>query len=143
MRRDLKNSRGDEGFSLVELLVVLTIMALLTGIVATTVIDYLAGARVNTAKTQMKTFASSLKLYKLDVGQYPVEKDGLLSLIENAGNQKRWNGPYIDAKKIPLDPWDHPYQYKLTNGGRSFDLISLGADNAIGGEDDAADIALE
>ena len=133
----------DAGFSLVELLVVLTILAMLAGVVTTTVVGYLAGARVKTAETQLKSLASGLDLYKIDVGKYPSEQAGLKALVENTDNAKRWQGPYIAGKSVPQDPWDHPYQYKVVNEGRSVELVSLGADNVEGGSDEAADIRLE
>lgn len=133
---------GDErGFSLVEMLVVLTIMALIAGVVTTQVVDYLAGARVKTAKTQMKNISAALDLYKIDMGKYPDQNEGLDALINKVSSSTRWNGPYLAARQVPLDPWDHPYQYKMVDA--KYELLSFGADNLAGGEGESQDILAE
>jgi general secretion pathway protein G len=126
------------GFTLVELLVVLAILALLIGLVGPRVLNQLGGAKSKTAAVQISELEKSLEIYKLDVGRFPTTEEGLKALnAKPASVNAGWNGPYM-KQGIPDDPWGKPYQYKLTGG--AVELLSLGADGAPGGEGENADI---
>ena len=129
------------GFTLVELLVVLVILGLLAALAGPRVIGYLAGAKSDTARLQIRGFDQALDIYRLDVGGYPASNQGLQALVEPPGGQTGWNGPYLDGKSVPNDPWGNPYVYRSPGGdGRAYDLTALGSDGRPGGEGEAADV---
>jgi general secretion pathway protein G len=143
MRNPRPRIRDQAGFSLIELLVVLAILALLGGIVGSQVLRYLGTAKSETARLQMQQISAALDLYRLDVGGYPAQSDGLKALVERPRNQARWNGPYMKGSTVPADPWDRAYVYRSPGqNGQPYELVSLGADGAAGGSGEAADIAL-
>jgi general secretion pathway protein G len=130
------------GFTLLELLVVLLIIALLAGYVGPKMFDRLELAKVQSAKGQMKSLSDTLKTYRLDNSHYPAESLGLNALIERPASEPQWHGPYLE-KNLPLDPWNNPYVYK--NPGTSSneaEIISLGSDGKAGGDGTNADIVL-
>ena len=132
-----KRSKFQQGFTLIELLIVMAILAMLAGVVGPTIIGKMGGARVDTAKTQIKNLETSLDAYRLDVGKYP---RSLNALLKNEGNSKLWNGPYI-KKSVPQDPWKNSYQYrKPGRHSNDYDLYSFGADGKEGGAEDDADV---
>ncbi|MCB1875237.1 MAG: type II secretion system major pseudopilin GspG [Chromatiales bacterium] len=131
---------GHSGFTLIELLVVLVILGLLAGVVGPRVINYLGGAKTDTARLQIQDMAAALDLYRLDVGRYPNNQEGLQALVEAPAGGTRWNGPYLKKKNIPLDPWGNPYQYKMPGEHETFDLFTLGQDNQPGGDGENSDI---
>jgi general secretion pathway protein G len=120
-------ARRPLGFTLVELLVVLAILALLAGIVGPKVLGQLGGAKSKT-----------LELFKLDVGRYPTAEEGLEALVKKPPAAAAWAGPYLKGS-VPVDPWSHPYLYKPGPGG-SIEIMSLGADGQPGGEGENSDI---
>lgn len=126
------------GFTLVELLVVLAILALLAGLVGPRVLNQLGGAKSKVAGSQISNFEQVLEMYKLDVGRFPSSDLGLDALINQPSGANGWNGPYL--KEVPLDPWGYPYQYRFPGENGEFDIISLGADGAPGGEGENADV---
>ncbi|MBS0467129.1 MAG: type II secretion system major pseudopilin GspG [Proteobacteria bacterium] len=133
-------ARRARGFTLIELLVVLVILTLLAGLVGPKVLDQLGGAKVKTARVQIGEIEQSLDLFKLDVGRYPNDAEGLRGLVERPATAPGWNGPYL-KKGLPVDPWGGAYQYKSQGRhGGSPDVYSLGADGKPGGEGDSADI---
>lgn len=133
--------RGLRGFTLLELLVVLLIIAMLAGYVGPKLFGELDRAKVKTANGQLKALSDALDRYRLDMGNYPSTDQGLHSLVEKpaaAGN--RWHGPYL-TREIPADPWGQPYQYAQPGtAGKDFDLKSQGADGKPGGTGHAADL---
>jgi len=132
-----------DGFTLVELLVVLVVLGLLISIVAPRAIGYLSGARSDTARIQMETFASALDLYRLDMRKYPTSEAGLNALVTAPTGAARWRGPYLSKSELPLDPWDNPYIYQSPGpGGKPYRMLSYGADGKEGGEDEDADISV-
>jgi general secretion pathway protein G len=138
MSRQLRNKQT--GFTLLELLVVLGIIAMLAGLVGPQVMKHMAEAKVKAAKVQIEDLSQTLDMYKLDVGSYPTGEQGLSALVENPGDVQRWNGPYLKKTKIPLDPWNNEYQYNSPSEHGKFDIVSLGADGKEGGEGEDRDI---
>jgi general secretion pathway protein G len=129
--------RPDAGFTLLELLVVLAILALLAGLVAPRVIGYLGGARTDTARMQLHNIEASLDLYRLDVGRYP---ESLEALVQRPSGVEKWNGPYLKKDSGLTDPWGTPYQYRSPGQNGDYDLFSLGADKVEGGEGEDGDV---
>ncbi|MDO8845402.1 MAG: type II secretion system major pseudopilin GspG [Methylicorpusculum sp.] len=136
----MKQLKKNSGFTLLELLVVLGIIAMLAGIVGPQVMKHMGASKTKAAKVQIEGLASSLDMYKLDVGRYPSTEQGLNALIEKPSDVERWNGPYLRKSKVPVDPWQQPYQYKFPGEHGNFDLFSLGADLKEGGEGEDQDV---
>ena len=131
---------AEQGYTLLELLVVLAIIALLVGFVAPKMIGYLGKAKADAAKVQLHNVATALDLYRLDVGQYPTEGQGLIALLEKPSGADGWSGPYLQKSSGTLDPWGQPYIYKEPGQHGEYDLLSYGADKQPGGEGDDADV---
>jgi len=127
----------DAGFSLLELLVVLAILALLAGLVAPRVIGYLGGAKTDTAKLQLRNIESALDLYRLDNGKYPT---ALEALVTQPAGAERWKGPYLKKATGLTDPWGEAFKYRFPGQHGEYDLYSLGADKAEGGDGEDQDI---
>ncbi|MGH8575788.1 MAG: type II secretion system major pseudopilin GspG [Gammaproteobacteria bacterium] len=141
MRIDKEMKRRERGFTLIELLVVLVILGLLGSIVGPRVMKYLSSAKFDSAKLQIQDFAGTLDLYKLELGRYPTTDEGLKALVEQPSNAEGWNGPYLKKKEIPKDPWGNEYSYRFPGQHGEFDVYSLGADNAEGGDGENKDVA--
>jgi general secretion pathway protein G len=124
---------GESGFTLIELLVVLAILGLLIGLVAPQVMKYLGRARGDAARIEIQNLAGALDLYRLDMRRYPTQQEGLQALVEMPSGTVGWNGPYLQQKKVPADPWGRPYVYRMPGEHGEYDLYTLGADNAPGG----------
>jgi len=131
---------SESGFTLLELLVVLGIIAMLAGIVGPQVMKHMGESKTKAAKVQIEDLAATLDMYKLDVGTYPSSDEGLKALIETPDSSKRWNGPYLRKSKIPLDPWQQEYHYVSPGEHGKFDIYTFGADNKEGGEGEDQDI---
>ncbi len=135
--------KHQKGFTLIEILVVLAIMAGMIAVVAPNILDRAGEAKVKTARTEMANIAMALNLYKLDNFRYPSTSQGIEALTSKpSGSPEPKNyksGGYM--KKMPIDPWGTPYLYfsKKSN----YEIVSLGADGEEGGEEDAADISSE
>lgn len=133
--------RRDAGLTLLELLVVVTILVLLTVSIGTVALNYLGGAKADAARLQLDQIGSALDLYHLDAGRYPTTAEGLEALVSAPPAAPWWNGPYLRKREALVDPWGAPFTYAAPGrGGAPYDLISLGADGAEGGTDDAADL---
>lgn len=141
MKTGCVRNRNEAGFSLMELLIALVILALIAGVVGPRVIGYLSRAKSQTASVQISNIKAALNMYLLDVGRYPAEQEGLKALIEPPAGVSGWAGPYLDDESVPLDPWGFPYAYSIEEGRRGFKVISLGRDNTPGGEGEDADIS--
>jgi general secretion pathway protein G len=134
------STAGEAGFTLVEILVVITIIGLIMGLVGPRVINYLSESKVKAATIQIQSFASSLDLFYLDLGRYPTTAEGLAALVQRPGGATGWNGPYLKNSAVPTDPWGHPYKYHSPSEHGPYDIISLGSDGQEGGTSTAADI---
>jgi len=132
--------RRHGGFTLLELLVVLGIIAMLAGIVGPQVMKHMGASKTKAARVQIEDLAASLDMYKLDEGRYPTSQQGLAALVERPADAKRWNGPYLRKDKIPQDPWNQDYHYVFPGQHGKFDLFSYGADEKEGGEGEDQDI---
>ena len=138
---DMKKLRTNQGFTLLEIIVVVAIIAILAAYIAPKVAGRVDDARISKAKSDIRVLESSLELYKLDNFVYPSSGQGLDSLVNKPSGEgtKNWrDGGYI--KKLNKDPWGNEYQYVYPGSNGEFDVFSLGADAAVGGEDEAADI---
>ena len=130
------------GYTLIEILVVLTIISLLLGLVGPRVLSYLGDSKVKTAKLQIESFSSALDLFYLDAGRYPTSSEGLDALTQRPSNVSVWNGPYLKGGRVPNDPWGNGYQYR-SSAERTppYEISSFGADGREGGTGTAADIS--
>jgi len=140
MRRPAITMGRVQGFTLIELLVVLVILGLLAGLVGPRVMKYVSSASTDTARQQVELFSSALDMYRLEVGSYPSSSTGLSGLVQQPSGVNRWNGPYLKKTTVPKDPWGNDYQYRFPGEHGPFDVYSLGADNAPGGEGENQDI---
>ena len=130
------------GYTLIEILVVLTIISLLLGLVGPRVLSYLGESKVKTAKLQIESFSSALDLFYLDAGRYPTSSEGLDALTQRPANISVWNGPYLKGGRVPNDPWGNSYQYRLSEQRTPpYEIMSLGSDGREGGTGTAADIS--
>ncbi len=131
------------GFTLIEILVVIVVIAILATLVAPNVFQHVGTAKATTAKSQIEMISSALDAYRLDTGAYPNTAQGLQALQElpTIDPPTNWRGPYL-RKAVPLDPWGHPYVF-IAPGEvniKGFDLLSYGADGKLGGEGEDADV---
>jgi general secretion pathway protein G len=136
----MRRRRQQAGVTLIEMLVVVTIIALFVALVAPKMLRRADAARTTAARAQINAFSTALGAYKLDTSTFPTSEQGLAALRIRPANMPLWNGPYL-PQDIPLDPWQHPYQYKYPGEhGDEPDIVSLGADGQPGGDDTNADI---
>ncbi|MDD2611133.1 MAG: type II secretion system major pseudopilin GspG [Giesbergeria sp.] len=131
--------KAERGFTLLELLVVMVIIGLLVGYVGPRYFAQIGKSEVKAALAQIDGFEKAVEQYRLDVGKFPSNEQGLNALFVRPATEPRWQGPYL-KKMPPLDPWGNPYVYRTPGENGDFDIISLGKDGAPGGEGDAADV---
>jgi len=129
------------GFTLIELLVVLVILGLLAGLVGPNVMKYVGSSKIDVTRAQLEDLAAGLDLFKLDVGRYPDNREGLLVLVKASDDLTGWNGPYLRKKRLPLDPWNNDYVYRSPGLEYDFDLFSYGADGDLEGTGENSDIS--
>jgi general secretion pathway protein G len=129
-----------DGFTLVEILVVITIIGLIMGLVGPRVLNYLSESKVKAAAIQMQSFSSALDLFYLDLGRYPTTNEGLAALVQRPAGTAGWNGPYLKNSAVPNDPWGHPYKYRSPSDHGPFEIVSLGPSGKEGGVGAAAAI---
>ena len=143
-RRLAAMKKGEEGFSLTEIMVAVFIMGLLATVVLINVLPARDSAMVQKAKTDIRSFESALEQYRLDMLDYPENRVGLQALIDeptNAEQAGRYReGGYLTRVSLPKDPWGNDYQYRYPGENSRVDIFSLGADGRPGGEDLNADI---
>ena len=138
--RSRSRNDGERGFTLVEILVVITIIALIMSLVGPRVLSYLTESKVKAAKIQMQSFSSALDLLYLDTGRYPSSAEGLAVLVKPTSAMGGWNGPYLKGGNLPNDPWGEPYLYRSPTERAKYEIMSYGADGQEGGTGTAADI---
>lgn len=125
-------------FTLIEIMIVVVIIGMLAALVGPNIIGNLDKAKVKNTKAQLIGLKSGVQQYYFDLSTYPTK---LEDLIVNPG-QKKWDGPYLDAKSVPKDYWDNEFQYSCPGSdGQPFDINSLGGDKAPGGTGNNADIS--
>lgn len=139
--KDYENSRrrrwhSQAGFTLVELLLVLVILALIGGLVLPGIIGKAEGAKVKAASSQIDRISMAVESFYLDTGTKP---DSLAQLVDEPGDANGWNGPYVKRSALK-DPWGRDYEYTMPGEHGDFDIISYGADGQPGGDDHNADI---
>lgn len=135
-------SRISHGFTLVEILIVITIIALLAALVGPRLMGSLSKSQGKTTRAQIEMLTTALDNFRLDNGRYPSQKEGLQVLVEAPQQLPTWSGPYLKKRQVPKDAWGFDFHYALppTRGGIDFDLYSLGADANEGGEQENQDI---
>ena len=139
-------AKNQQGFSLIEVLVVVVIMGMLIGLIGPNVLGQVDRARVTTAKADIATLSQALDMYKLDNHFYPTTDQGLEALVKKpqaSPSPKNWNSQgYLKGSELPLDPWDNDYVYLSPGeGSEPYELMSLGADARVGGDGYSSDIS--
>ena len=133
-----RNARS--GFTLIEIMVVMMIIGLLMALVGPNLMGSAKKAEKQAARIQLENLGAALDTFRLDVGRYPSTQEGLAALRQRPFGVDRWDGPYL-KKEVPKDPWDRPYLYRSPgDGGRPYDIVTLGADGGPGGDGDNRDI---
>ena len=135
------DARGSvRGFTLLELLVVVTIIGLLVGFVAPRYFSQVGKSETASVRAQIDSFEKALDQYRLDTGRYPSTEMGLNALLVRPPSEPKWNGPYL-RKQVPPDAWGNPYQYKFPSARGDFEIVSFGRDGRPGGTAEDADIS--
>jgi general secretion pathway protein G len=143
-RRDRScRNANQQGFTLVEMLVVITIIGLIMGLIGPRVLNYLSESKVKAAKIQLQSFAGALDLFYLDAGRFPSTSEGLAALVRSTPGVAAWNGPYLKGGNVPNDPWNNNYMYRSPGDHGPYDIMSYGSDGQEGGSGVAADISTE
>ena len=137
--------RRKDGFTLIEILIVVVILGFLASTVGPELFNKVSQAERTSARNQIDVFKTALDNYRLDNRHYPSTEQGLEALIKKPDTgpaAANWNGPYLEKEEIPTDPWGSKYQYRAPgeHNEHKYDLWSWGADNAAGGQDEAADV---
>lgn len=135
----MRQMNKQQGFTLLELLVVMVIIGLLAGYVGPKYFAQLGKSETKAAKAQIEALAKALDTYRLEVGHYPTTEQGLEALNKQPGGEAKWRGPYL-AKGLPNDPWGKPYLYKYPGEHGDYDVWTLGSDGASGGEEADSDV---
>ncbi|HEU4700010.1 MAG TPA: type II secretion system major pseudopilin GspG [Gemmatimonadales bacterium] len=137
--------RRRAGFTLIEILVVIAVIAVLAGVVAPMVFGHVSDAKATAARAQIEIFGLALDQFRLDSDDYPTTAQGLAALErrpDGAPQPRNWRGPYL-KKRVPMDPWGRPYVYTYPVPDRpgTYDLRTLGRDGKPGGQGEDADVA--
>lgn len=128
-----------QGFTLLELLVVMVILGLLAGYVAPKYFAQVGKSEVKVARSQIEALEKALDMYRLETGQFPTTEQGLDALVSRPQKEPKWSGPYL-KKAVPRDPWGRVYVFKSPGEHGDYDLYSLGKDGRPGGDGEGADI---
>lgn len=144
MMKKFRRKKGEHGFTLIELMVVIVILGILAGLIIPRIMGRPDEARRAKARMQIESLDTALKLYRLDSGNYPTTEQGLQALVEQPAvgpPARNWRqGGYLERGKVPKDPWDNDFVYISPGAHGDFDLSSLGADGEPGGEGKNKDI---
>ncbi|MCB0136713.1 MAG: type II secretion system major pseudopilin GspG [Caldilineaceae bacterium] len=124
----------DDGFTILEILIVLAIISLIASLGSLQLMNYFSRAKVETTKLQLNQLVLAIDLFSLDMQRVPTPEEDLKALIERPADSPKWSGPYLKSASALVDPWDAPYQYGGSDGGKPYVLYSTGADRAPGGE---------
>lgn len=138
-----KVAAEEDGYTLLELLVVLVILTLIIGIAGPTVLRQFGKAKSDTARIEVNRLVTDLEFFRVDVGRFPTEEEGLNALLVRPDGAASWGGPYLPKASQLNDPWGRPYTYDLSDNGQTVKVESLGADGAEGGDAENADISSE
>jgi general secretion pathway protein G len=130
-------SRVPSGFTLIELIVVIALVAVLAAVVAPNLLGRASDANRKSVAVQLEKIGNAVELYRLETGQYP---DRLEDLVEQPAGLERWNGPYVRKLSRLQDPWGNMLEFRQPGQNGPFDIVSYGGDGRPGGEGDAADI---
>ncbi len=129
------------GFTLLELLVVLLVLGLLASFVAPRYFSQIGKSEAGVARAQIQSFGRAIDQYRLDVGRFPTNEQGLAALYERPAGEARWSGPYM-RDRPPPDPWGRPYRYRTPGpAGKDYEVSSLGKDGVPGGQAENADLS--
>ena len=129
------------GFTLIEILVVITIIGLVMAFAASRIFGQGDEAKSRLAKAQIAEIGGKLDLLKLDVGRYPTTGEGLKALLQNPGGMNNWTGPYVQKEEQIKDPWSRDFVYTSPGQRGAYDIVSLGADGKEGGDGPNRDVA--
>ena len=135
--------QGNQGFTLIEIMVVIIILGVLAGLIIPQIMDRPEEAKQLKARIQIESLETALKLYKLDTGSYPDTEQGLQALVQqpDTGQAKNWRkGGYLDKGKLPMDPWGNDFLYLSPGVNGDYDISSHGADGIQGGDGKNQDI---
>jgi len=136
----LASNRRHRGFTLLELLVVIVIIGLLASYVGPKYFSQIGKSEATAARSQIEALTQALDTFRLDVGRYPTNEEGLEALmVRPQAGAEGWNGPYL-KKSVPRDPWGQPYQYSAPTGPGDVQVVSLGKDGRPGGTGENADL---
>jgi general secretion pathway protein G len=131
---------GIRGMTLIEILVVLTLIGIVMGIVGGNYLGQGEKAKAKAAKIEIEQIGQTLDLFRLEVGRYPTTQEGLQALLTAPAGVPNWNGPYWKKNTLPKDPWTNEYKYASPGQHGAYDLWSYGADGKEGGEGSDKDI---
>ena len=136
--------KSRRGFTLIELMVVVLIIAILAALVVPNVLKRLDESKISATKGQIGRISSLLQQFRLDCDRYPTNEEGINALLVAPADATGWKGPYILDNKTPMDAYDHPFTYQSPGptGEDSFLLISNGKDNQAGTGDDISNLDL-
>jgi general secretion pathway protein G len=139
-RQAARRRRREAGMTLLELLVVITVLGLLTAAVGTVALNYLGRAKTETTQLRINQVESGLDLFRLDMGRYPTDAEGLQALVQAPANAEKWQGPYLKKAEAIEDAWGNPFLYASPGQHGEVDIYSLGADQADGGDGEDQDV---
>ncbi len=131
----------DRGFTLLELLVVLVILSLIIGLAGPAILRQFGTAKTRTAGIEVNRLVTNLEFFRVDIGRFPTEQEGLAALLTAPDSTPNWGGPYVPKASQILDPWGNPYIYVINADGETVEVRSLGADGAEAGIGENADVS--